>query len=95
MVALFDDTYYLVGQDGLVVSVDYTVWGWVHLLLGVLLLASGAGVMTGNLAARTVGVILAGLSALTADVSAEGDAGKVDHEQRQAKTQQMFRRKSG
>ncbi len=64
LVALFDDGFYLTGEDGLVVNVDYNVWGWVHLLLGVLLLASGAGVMTGNLAARTVGVILAGLSAL-------------------------------
>jgi len=64
LVALFDDGFYLTSESGLVVSVDYTVWGWVHLLLGVLLIASGAGVMTGNLAARTVGVILAGLSAL-------------------------------
>ena len=64
LVALFDDGFYLVGESGLVVDVNYNVWGWVHLLLGVLLLASGAGVMTGNLAARTVGVILAGLSAL-------------------------------
>ena len=29
------------------------------------------------------------------DVSADGDTGKIDHAQRQAKTQQMFRRKSG
>ena len=64
LVALFDDGFYLVNEAGLVIDVDYNVWGWVHLLLGVLLLASGAGVMTGNLAARTVGVILAGLSAL-------------------------------
>ena len=48
----------------LVVDVNYNVWGTVHLILGVLLLLSGAGVLTGNLAARIVGVILAGLSAL-------------------------------
>jgi hypothetical protein len=29
------------------------------------------------------------------DVSADTGAGKVDHAQREAKTQQMFRRKSG
>ena len=29
------------------------------------------------------------------DVSADGDTGKIDRAQRQAKTQQMFRRKSG
>jgi hypothetical protein len=64
LVALFDDGFYLVRESGLVVDVDYNVWGTVHLLLGVLLLLSGAGVLAGNLAARTVGVILAGLSAL-------------------------------
>jgi hypothetical protein len=64
LVALFDDGFYLVRPSGLVVHVDYNDWGTVHLLLGVLLLLSGAGVLTGNLAARTVGVILAGLSAL-------------------------------
>jgi len=64
LVALFDDGFYLVRENGLVIDVDYNVWGTVHLLLGVLLLLSGAGVLTGNLAARTVGVILAGLSAL-------------------------------
>ena len=64
LVAIFDDGYYRVTQSGLVVNVDYTVWGWVHLLLGVLVAISGIGVMVGNIAARTVGVLLAGLSAI-------------------------------
>src|SRR5215204_2749904 len=64
LVALFDDGFYLVRESGLVVEVNYNVWGTVHLLLGLLLLASGFGVMAGNIVARTVGVILAGLSAL-------------------------------
>ena len=64
VVALFDDGFYLVTSRNLVVDVNYNVWGTVHLALGVLLMLSGAGVLTGNLAARTVGVILAGLSAL-------------------------------
>jgi hypothetical protein len=63
LVALFDDGFY-VTSGNLVVNVNYNVWGTVHLLLGVLLMLTGAGVLTGNLAARTIGVILAGLSAL-------------------------------
>jgi len=63
LVALFDDGFY-VTSGNLVVNVNYNVWGTVHLLLGVLLILTGAGVLTGNLAARTIGVILAGLSAL-------------------------------
>ena len=64
LVAIFNDDYYAVTERGLVVNLDFTVWGWVHLLLGVLLLLCGAGVLKGNLAARTGGVILAGLSAI-------------------------------
>ena len=63
-VAIFDDGFYRVTESGLVVEVDFTVWGWTHLLLGVLIVAAGAGVLVGNLAARIVAVILAGLSAL-------------------------------
>ena len=64
LVALFDDGFYLVTPGDLVVDVNYNVWGTAHLVLGILLILSGAGVLTGNLAARTVGVILAGLSAV-------------------------------
>ena len=63
-VAIFDDGYYGVTEGGLVINVDYTVWGWTHLLLGVLIVIAGIGVLAGNLAARTVAVLLAGLSAI-------------------------------
>ena len=64
LVAIFDDSWYHVTAGGLVVHVDYTAWGWTHLLLGVLILISGFGVLAGNLAARAVAVALAVLSAL-------------------------------
>jgi hypothetical protein len=64
LVAIFDDGYYHVTQRGLVVNVDYTAWGWTHLIIGVLIVAAGIGVLTGNLAARILGVVLAGLSAV-------------------------------
>jgi hypothetical protein len=64
LVAVFDDGFYHVTRSGLVVDVDYNVWGWTHMLLGALLIISGVGVLAGNIVARTVAVILAGLSAL-------------------------------
>jgi hypothetical protein len=64
LVAIFDDGFYHVTEGGLVVDVDYTVWGWTHLLLGALLIVSGAGVLAGNVLARSVAVVLAMLSAL-------------------------------
>lgn len=64
LVALFNDEYYLVGSSGLVVSLDYTAWGWIHLIGGAVLVAAGLGVFGGQVWARTVGVIAAVLSAI-------------------------------
>ena len=64
LVAIFNDDYYLVGSSGLVVSVDYTVWGWVHLVLGLAAVAGGIGLIQGRNWGRVVVIGLAGLSAL-------------------------------
>ena len=64
LVALFREEFYLVGSGGLVVSVDYTAWGWAHIIIGLVGGLAGAGLMSGNMAARWVGVIVAMLSAL-------------------------------
>lgn len=64
LVALFNDEYYLVAGRDLVVSVDYTTWGWVHLLLGITVAAAGLGVMVGQMWARVLGIVLAASSAV-------------------------------
>ena len=64
IVALFRDDYYIVGPSGLLVEMDYTAWGWVHLLLGIILLVAGFGLLTGNVVARIAGIALAALSAI-------------------------------
>ena len=64
LLALFKDDYFLVGQSGLAVSVDFTTWGWVHLIGGVVIIAAGVGVFSGKIWARTVGVFAAALSAM-------------------------------
>ena len=64
LAALFQDHAYAVRPSGLLVIADYTVWGWVHLLLGAVALLTGAGLLAGNLVARVVGVGLAGVSAI-------------------------------
>ena len=64
LVALFNDEYFLVGQSGLVLPVDYTSWGLTHLVLGLLVAAAGVGVLSGSTAARAVGTLMAMLSAV-------------------------------
>jgi hypothetical protein len=63
LVALVNDSFYVVGQKW-VFQVDVTTWGWVHLLLGALLVVAGVFLFRGAVWARTIGVILAGVSAL-------------------------------
>jgi hypothetical protein len=64
LAALFNSGFYKVGPNGFALHVNYTVWGWTHLLLGIAIFLSGLGVLTGNVLARAVGVILAAASAL-------------------------------
>lgn len=63
LVAIVKDQVYYTGANArLVVSVDYTTWGWVHLIVGVAVVLAGFFVMTGAMWARIVGICLACLS---------------------------------
>jgi hypothetical protein len=62
--ALVGDDFYVVRPEGLLVAADYTVWGWVHVVLGVVGIVTGAGLMRGNRVARVVAVVYAAVSAL-------------------------------
>jgi hypothetical protein len=42
-----------------IVSVDTTTWGWIHLIIGLIVLFAGFGLLSGAVWARTVGVIMA------------------------------------
>ncbi len=64
VVALFRDEYYMVTPNGLLIEFDYTAWGWTHLLLGAAVVATGIGVMVGQMWARVLGIIIAVVSAL-------------------------------
>ena len=64
LVALFDDGFYLVRSNGLVVDVNYNTWGWTHLIIGIVGVLAGLGLLVGNMAARVAGVVVACLSAL-------------------------------
>jgi hypothetical protein len=64
LVALFNDGFYLVRPNGLVVNVDYNAWGWTHLVLGAVAVAVGFGLMVGNMFARVAGIAIALISAI-------------------------------
>jgi len=64
LVAIFKDGYYAVPDKNLMVSVDYTAWGWVHLILGVVAVFTAVGMFAGSTWARVVAVMFAVVSAL-------------------------------
>jgi hypothetical protein len=65
LVAIIDDQFYVVGQE-YIFQFDVTTWGWIHLIIGLVVLLSGFGIFSGNVAARTVGVLVAAISGVAA-----------------------------
>jgi hypothetical protein len=63
VVALMNDDFYVVGEE-YVFQFDVTTWGWMHLIVGVVVGLAGIWLFQGAVWARTVAVVLAGLSIL-------------------------------
>src|SRR3954451_17541076 len=65
LVAVFRDEYFLVTRSGLLLTMDFTAWGWTHMILGAIAVITGIGVLLGQTWARVTGIIIAVLSALS------------------------------
>jgi hypothetical protein len=63
LAAVIDDDFYVVAES-YAFSFDLSGWGWLHVGMGLALVLVGVGIAVGNTAARIVGVVLAGLSAV-------------------------------
>jgi hypothetical protein len=62
IVALVRDQVFVVGSRGNVVTIDYTTWGWINLIVGIIVIVLGLALLTGNTAALVGGVVVAVLS---------------------------------
>ncbi|MEU0877268.1 hypothetical protein ABZ345_01615 [Lentzea sp. NPDC005914] len=63
LVALFRGEYYVVTEQQVLVF-DITAWGWITLLIGVLVALAGAALLAGAAWARVVAVVLAVVNAV-------------------------------
>ena len=63
LVAIIDDDFYVVTRN-YTFDIDTTGWGWIHLLLGLLLIATSFGLFARQTWAAVTAIVLAGLSAL-------------------------------
>jgi hypothetical protein len=64
LVGIFENEFYVTTRNYLF-QFDATTWGWIHLLLGLLVAFAGWGLFSGRTWARTVAIFLAVLSAIS------------------------------
>ena len=65
LTGIFNGNFYVVSQTGQLLVFNYATWGWIHLLIGIGVLAAGIGLWTGNLWARLAAIFLVVLAALS------------------------------
>lgn len=63
LVAIFNDEFYVATRE-YIFKFDVTTWGWIHLLLGIVLIAAGAALFGGATWARAAIVVAAVLVAI-------------------------------
>jgi hypothetical protein len=63
LAAILNDQVVVVGGHGAIIA-DITTWGWITLILSIVLVLTGFGLFSGAGWARVVGVVLVGLNAI-------------------------------
>jgi hypothetical protein len=64
LAAILENEFFAVGRN-YAYEIDVTGWGWIHLIIGIVIVAAGLGVFSGAPWARAVGIALALLSAVS------------------------------
>ena len=64
LVAIFENEFYVATRNYLF-QFDATTWGWIHLLVGLIVAFAGWGLLSGRTWARAVAITVALLSAIT------------------------------
>jgi uncharacterized membrane protein len=63
LVAIFDDEFFVVARN-YTFDLDTSAWGWIHLLLGILLIVTGYGLFSRQTWAGVTAIVLAMLTAI-------------------------------
>ena len=64
LVAIFNDEFYVVARN-YTFDLDVSAWGWIHLLIGLAILATGLGLFARRTWAGVAAIILCVLSAIS------------------------------
>lgn len=63
LAAIVNDDVVVVGGHGALI-LDLTTWGWIHLIVGILVALVGLGLLSGNEGARVAAIFLVSLNAI-------------------------------
>jgi uncharacterized membrane protein len=63
LAAVLNDEVVVVGGHGAIIA-DLTTWGWVTLILGIILVLTGFGMFVGSEAARVAGIVIVAINAI-------------------------------
>jgi hypothetical protein len=63
LAAVANDSFFVVGNN-YTYNLDTTAWGWIHMIIGVIVFAAGLGIFSGATWARAVGITVAVISAI-------------------------------
>jgi hypothetical protein len=63
LAAILEDDFFVVAPN-YTYELDVTAWGWIHLILGIVMILAGFSLFAGSTWARVVGITLASLSAI-------------------------------
>jgi hypothetical protein len=64
LAAVIENEFFVVGPN-YVYEFDVTAWGWIHMIIGVVVAVAGWGVFSGRTWARVTGIVVAGISAIS------------------------------
>lgn len=64
LTGIFNSNFYVALESGRLVAFDYTTWGWIHLILGILAIASAIALAAGKLWAQIVALTFATLAVI-------------------------------
>jgi hypothetical protein len=64
LIAIFENEFYVTTRN-YVFQFDATTWGWIHLVVGLIVAFAGWGLLSGQTWARVVGITVAAISATT------------------------------
>jgi hypothetical protein len=63
LAAIIENEFFVATRN-YVFELDVSAWGWIHLIAGIIVVSAGFGLFSGAVWARTVGVIMAVVSAI-------------------------------